>query len=201
MAGSQNPYSWQPPIDMPGDGPPSGQILRLAFQSLSSWIAGVTTLPVFFKGLRVGNGTPPVFDSVTGRQTADAPLASLAADANGGLSVNGVSLSGDPAWTNFTLPGPWSAGADGAPAYRKVGTRVWLRGQAHAAVGQAAGTLVCTLPAGYRPPAHQWLPAVHNGVPSFVEITAAGAINVGVPTAGANPVDVFLNSVSFDTLA
>lgn len=92
MAGNQNPYVWQLPVDLPADGPPNGQILRLIFQSLQNWISGLTTLPVFFKGLTVGNGTPPTFDPATGRQTADAPLTPVVASSRGGLTVGGQTL-------------------------------------------------------------------------------------------------------------
>lgn len=102
-----------------------------------------------------------------------------------------VGAAGEPAfengWVNF-------GGGLSTVAFRKDPEgRVWLRGQAKSGT---AGTVLFTLPAGYRPPARVDFDTIDGtGSPTYA-LTTAGSI---VTNAAAGNVRVTLDGLSFDT--
>lgn len=82
--------------------------------------------------------------------------------------------SDDTGWTAATLAGAWVVfgGAHAAPGYRRVGTRVELRGTAKSG---ATGTLF-TLPAGYRPPFDFYFNAMANGGTAQLSVSASTGV-------------------------
>lgn len=80
----------------------------------------------------------------------------------------------DSDWTNIpTFTNSWTAGTR-APAYRKIGNRVQLRGLINAGTANAA----FTLPTGFRPPQTVLL----SGVNTAATVTAVTIDSAGVYT-------------------
>lgn len=106
-------------------------------------------------------------------------------------------LSFGSGWAN--IGGIWATAA-----YRKIGSRVYLRGGVvlTGTVSATLGTLstIGTLPSGYRPVAQVGFPNA-DATKVRVEVTAAGVVQIENGSAGVltNPT-VFLDNVSFDTI-
>jgi len=80
----------------------------------------------------------------------------------------------------------WAASTGGGLRglrYRKWGNRVFLQG---AIAGGTSGTVVCTLPTGYRPPALEIGPCVVNGGTGYFQIATTGALTVTQLTGSAS---------------
>lgn len=95
----------------------------------------------------------------------------------------------DSDWiTISSFSNSWVAGSI-APAYRKIGNRVQLRGRITS--GTAGGTAF-TLPAGYRPATTQTMPSSTAAAINYVQIDTSG--NVQPTTATIN---TSLDAISF----
>ena len=119
-------------------------------------------------GALVGDEIVPV---VQGGQTRRATAAALA-DLRKGT------------WLVPTLNAPWTNYGDAFSnaAYRKDGNRVQLRGLVKAGAG---GSVVCNLPAGFRPPAQQIFVAVSDApAPARIDVRSNGDVAVAQPTTG-----------------
>lgn len=87
----------------------------------------------------------------------------IQADAGQAKAALGLADSG---WQNAALQNSWGSYANGyaVPGYRKVGSQVFLRGACKSGVN-SSGTVIFTLPAGYRPANNLFLLASQfNGV-------------------------------------
>ncbi len=86
------------------------------------------------------------------------------------------------AWTNLTFQNGWSnySGSFQSAQYRKVGDVVEMRGVVK---GTTWGTAICTLPAGFRPPASLLLNGIFN---SFNTAWNTGAASAGTAHTHAN---------------
>ncbi|MBT2748331.1 MULTISPECIES: hypothetical protein [unclassified Lysobacter] len=88
------------------------------------------------------------------------------------------------AWQTPTLNASWTNYGDAfaTATYRKDANRVQLRGLVK---GGAGGSIVCTLPAGFRPPAQQIFVAVCDA-PSHarIDVRINGDVAVAQPTTG-----------------
>jgi len=108
-------------------------------------------------------------------------------------------LYGDTAWTAVTYSNSWVDYGTGhnATGFRKVGTRVVLRGAMKSGTINAAAF---TLPAGYRPTATVEMAVYSNNgtgsTEAIVTITSAGVLT---PTIGSNTF-FSLEGVNFDTI-
>jgi hypothetical protein len=91
------------------------------------------------------------------------------------------------AWT--AVPGGAAFGNFGGAfqtcQYRKVGDIVQLRGEAVTTAPTGANPIVCTLPAGFRPPATVQIPVEFAGAFGYVAVNAAGQVNLITPGVGA----------------
>ena len=88
----------------------------------------------------------------------------------------------DSDWITITsFSNSWVAGSI-APAYRKVGNRVELRGRITAGTG--SGTTAFTLPAGYRPQTTLTRVVGTTSTVNYVQIDTSG--NVQPTTSGGN---------------
>jgi len=111
-------------------------------------------------------------------------------------------------WTNFTLLNSCTAygGGFAVPSYRKNGDVVECRGLPKApAGGLAAGTTICTLPAGFRPPLMVRFAAV--GMPTgatndaFVSLTVDTGGNVVCVQALVASGYAFFDTIRFSITA
>ncbi|UJB19298.1 MULTISPECIES: hypothetical protein [Lysobacter] len=87
-------------------------------------------------------------------------------------------------WQAPALVAPWANYGDAfaAAAYRKDGGRVQLRGLVKAGAG---GTVIFSLPVGFRPPAQQiYMVASDSSVPARVDVKTNGEVLVSLPGAG-----------------
>jgi hypothetical protein len=110
---------------------------------------------------------------------------------NGEIAI----LNGDASWTTITaFSNGWVAGTF-TPAYKKVGTRVWFKGQIKS--GTVGSVTAFTMPTNYITAQTGNFPVYSNG--------AFGALNVFVTTGviqvgnGSN-VSVSLENFSYDTV-
>ncbi|MGO1069634.1 hypothetical protein [Lysobacter sp. CA199] len=88
------------------------------------------------------------------------------------------------AWQVPTLTSPWSNYGDAfaAAGYRKDGGRVQLRGLVK---GGAGGSIVLTLPAGFRPPAQQvFIANCDAASPARVDVRSNGDVLLSQPASG-----------------
>lgn len=116
-------------------------------------------------------------------------------DLNTYVRDNAKFLYGDVAYIAPALTNGWVnfGGTDSVAGYRKIGTRVFLKGVIKSGTLAAAAF---TLPAGYRPAADSFLAAVSNAALGFLSITAvAGTCN----PSGSN-VYFSMDGMSFDTI-
>ena len=104
------------------------------------------------------------------------------------------------AWVNCTMQNGWVAYSV-APAYRKVGDIVYLRGNAN---GGTKNTVVFTLPVGFRPVAaanyiiYQW-PSVPSSC--FASTATNGTVTVDmINNAAGNPQYPSFDSIFFSTI-
>lgn len=112
-------------------------------------------------------------------------------------------LSGLPApgaWTNATLTNGWLALVGGwhTPGYRKVGTRVTLRG---AVANGSSGFAAFVLPVGSRPTANRrfLVPSTHASGFSAVQVRADdGAVFTDGNSVGGSGNFYHLDAISFD---
>ena len=85
----------------------------------------------------------------------------------------------DTGWINMSLNTGWTMGDYAAefPQYRKIGNIVYLRGLVNATT--AAGTIITTLPAGFRPSGYfgRYVCALNQTENAVVQINANGLIN------------------------
>lgn len=90
-------------------------------------------------------------------------------------------IGDDSGWiTVSSFSNSWGAGTV-APAYRKIGTKVFLRGRLSAGT---AGATAFTLPSGYQPSTAQSLVSCNASGPTLnqVSITTGGAVQPTVST-------------------
>lgn len=88
----------------------------------------------------------------------------------------------DSDWiTVSSFSNSWSAGTI-APAYRKIGSKVYLRGRV---TGGTGGATAFTLPSGYQPSTTQSLVSCNASGPTLnqIGITTGGAVQPTVSTA------------------
>lgn len=122
-----------------------------------------------------------------------------AATLNTYSEANLAFLYGDAAWTGVAAGtlyvNSWVdiGGAYLPVAFRKIGTRVVLRGIMASGTGMVAAF---TLPIGYRPTLNTQFPVVSNSLFGFVIIGSNGSV---VPTVGST-VSFSLDGISFDTI-
>lgn len=85
----------------------------------------------------------------------------------------------DSGWINLTLNSGWTMNdyAAEVPQYRKIGKIVYLRGLVNATT--AAGNIIATLPAGFRPSGYfnRFPAALNQGEFAMIQINANGQIN------------------------
>ena len=85
----------------------------------------------------------------------------------------------DSGWINLTLNSGWTMNdyASEIPQYRKIGNIVYLRGLVNATT--AAGNIIATLPAGYRPAGYfnRFVCSLNQSDNAVVQINANGQIN------------------------
>lgn len=85
----------------------------------------------------------------------------------------------DTGWVNMTLNTGWTMDdyASEFPQYRKIGNIVYLRGLVNATT--AAGNIIATLPAGFRPSGYfnRFAGALNQGEFVMIQINANGQIN------------------------
>lgn len=99
------------------------------------------------------------------------------------------------AWQAFALNAPWVPFGDpfAIAGYRKDGGRVQLRGLIKAGAG---GSVICVLPAGFRPPAQLlFLVGCDLATPARIDIRSSGDVLVALPTSG------ILGWLSLDSIA
>jgi hypothetical protein len=113
-------------------------------------------------------------------------------------TVSGTS----PTWTAPTLANSWvnySIGSDFAVGYRKDPTgRVWVRGTIKDGTA-ASGTVLFTLPTGYRPQRACAFPVHNNNQVMFIQINTTGTVVLAI--AGTTNTLLRLDGISFDTAA
>jgi hypothetical protein len=103
----------------------------------------------------------------------------------------------DSGWINATLTNGWTnTGNSGTPAYRKIDSRVQLRGEVH---NTSYGTSCFTLPSGYRPGSGFPRFAVQGGgsgsTPTYVWVASdTGTVNIA---GGPAIVQADLSVISF----
>lgn len=88
------------------------------------------------------------------------------------------------AWQAPNLNAPWTNYGDAFAntAYRKDGNRVQLRGLVKAGAG---GSMIFTLPAGFRPPAQQiYVASCDATTPARVDVRSNGDVVIAQPATG-----------------
>lgn len=116
-------------------------------------------------------------------------------DLNAYIRDNTAFLYGDLSWTTPSFTNGWVAATSFFPSFRKVGTRVVMRGAVKN--GTVAATMF-TLPTGYQPLAGA-TPGIivnANGAAGLITVSSAGAV---VLASGSNAA-VDLSQVTFDTI-
>ncbi len=103
-------------------------------------------------------------------------------------------IGDDSGWiTISSFSNGWTAGTV-TPAYRKVGTRVQLRGRL---VPGTNGATAFTLPTGYRPQTIIVLPATNSSTDRIsIQIDASGNVQ---PTGSSVAVNTSLDGITFFT--
>lgn len=119
------------------------------------------------------------FSSADGEQRAFEPWLSVGEDT-------------DTGWLNLPLGTGWSAGPH-QPSYRRVGSRVYLRGNVVRPAG--SNTTVASLPAGFTPAIDMGLTVRTDSAPIALAITAAGTIGIG--TTYTNGDNAELDNIQF----
>lgn len=104
-------------------------------------------------------------------------------------------LYGDAAWTAPTYANSWVdlGGGNATGAFRKVGTRVVMRGTIKSGT---INTTAFTLPVGYRPTATVVFACASNGAFGELSVASTGVV---VPVVGSNTF-FCLDGVIFDTI-
>lgn len=123
----------------------------------------------------------------------------VASDLNTYIRDNSNYLYGDSVWTTATLQNGWAPLGSGtfAPGYRHDGAHVELRGAA-AGGTTTAGTLLFTLPSGYRPQNTVYGSGIAAGSGLFVfNISTAGAVQI---QAGSGLTNVTFDNTRFSVL-
>lgn len=126
------------------------------------------------------------FTAVTGTVAA-------AADWNTYARDNLLFLYGDTSWTAPSYANSWVDHGDGPVGYRKIGTRVFLRGTMR---NGTVGATAFTLAAGYRPTGFLRLLVNSNGTAQELQIATSGTVVL----AGGSNAYVCLSGHTFDTL-
>lgn len=123
----------------------------------------------------------------------------VSSDLNTYISHNAAFLYGDTAWTAASLQNGWTAlgSSTFTPGYRLDGIHVELRGAA-AGGTTTAGTLLFTLPVGYRPQKVVYGSGIAAGSSLFVfNISTAGAVQI---QAGSGLTNITFDNTRFSVL-
>lgn len=148
---------------------------------------------------------PTATISSTSVQNAIAEVATDRIAATDALADRATTLEGLTArggWTTIPLTGGWSnfSGRQVA-SYRKVGDQVEMRGTLTGGT-ITDGTILCTLPANFRPPAHDNYPCASSGGPdgggAYLYVTSTGQVQLW---QASNNGMVGLRGVSFSITA
>ena len=117
-----------------------------------------------------------------------------ASDLNQFIRDNSAFLYGDTGWTAPTLINSWvnAGGTSQTVGYRKVGTRVIIRG---AAKTGTIGSVVFVLPTGYRPTANESFATSSNGAFGSLTIDTSGNVTAVVGSSSG-----YWLGCSFDTI-
>lgn len=121
-------------------------------------------------------------------------------DLNTYVRDNAKFLYGDVAWTAATLQNGWVVfgATNPVPGYRLDGAHVELRGAAKNGT-LAGGTLLFTLPVGYRPALATSTVGLAAGASFFgINISNAGAVTIA---AGASATAIQFDGMRFSTIA
>lgn len=99
-------------------------------------------------------------------------------------------------WIAVTFAGTWAnfGGGYNNVQYRKIGDIVYVRGLATG--GAAAPSTICTLPAGFRPPASVLWATSANGGLGIVSVDSAGVVRM---LGGASTTALGLDAIRFST--
>ena len=101
-------------------------------------------------------------------------------------------------WDTLVLQNGAVAGSP-APQYCKIGNIVYLSGNVTA--GSTSGTVISTLPAGYRPSGERRFIAVSDGTnrtnDRYCSINSSGAVTLGAVGSGGTNTAQYINDISF----
>lgn len=163
----------------------------------------ITTTTATVSNVPVGTATVTVYAT---NASGAGPAASTTATVTGSSNVAAYTPLSTPTWMSLPLITNWTGyvqmnpsgnGGNYAPAqYTKAGGIVQLRGLIQSPVATAAGTVIATLPDGYRPDYTSLFPAMIGGnAASYISIDQLG--NVTIPVALAANTWFSLENVLF----
>lgn len=178
--------------------PPSGQLIsesdtnKLSFWTGSSWkvIYDPKGIPALAAETVAAVSNLPSTGNWTGR------IITVTADNRPRVWVGSwKTIESDSGWINFPFGSGWGTyvpGAWGTTAYRKINSRVTMRGVASSSSGPAD---IGTLPSGYRPPYDLQTAILLASGPVGITVKSTGLVTMGSYPGGT--VTVSLGNLSF----
>lgn len=163
----------------------------------------VSTTSTTVNNVPVGTATVSVYAT---NGSGAGPAATTTATVTGSSSVSAFTPLSTPTWMTLPLVTGWAsynqvnagqaAGTWASPQYTKAGGIVQVRGLIQSPSATSAGTVLATLPDGYRPDYTTIFPAMIGGnVASYVTVDTLG--NISIPSALAANTWLSLENVLF----